>query len=223
MRPCRSRDIIGKAPTPRRPADELSHSASTTVGHLLQELRAGNQTAFGELLPLVYDELHRLAERQRGRWQGDETLNTTALVHEAYLKLADQSMPEWQSRAHFLSVASTAMRQILIDYAKRKCAAKRGGRQRHVPLHEVEGALGQAEPSSEMCDEALIALDDALRRLDQSNRRQMRIVECRFFGNMSVDDTAEALGVSPATVKRGWGMAQAWLYRDLKQTVEQAG
>jgi DNA-directed RNA polymerase specialized sigma24 family protein len=93
----------------------------------------------------------------------------------------------------------------------------------HVPLHEVEAALGRLESSSDMCDDTLIALDDSLRRLDQSNRRQMRIVECRFFGGMSVDDTAEALGVSPATVKRGWGMAQAWLYRDLKQTVEQAG
>jgi len=169
----------------------------------------------------VYDELHRLAARQRGRWQGDETLDTTALVHEAYLKLAGQSAPEWQNRAHFLGVASTAMRQILIDYAKRKCAAKRGGQRPHVPLHEVEAALRQVEPSSETCDEVLAALDDSLRRLDHSNRRQMRIVECRFFGGMSVEDTAEALGVSPATVKRGWGMAQAWLYRDLKQAVEE--
>lgn len=201
----------------------MSDSSPPSVGHLLQELSAGNQTAFDELLPLVYDELHRLAERQRHRWEGDETLNTTALVHEAYLKLADQSAPEWQNRAHFLSVASTAMRQILIDYAKRKCAAKRGGRRPHVPLHEVEAALRQVEPSTEHSDEVLVALDDSLRRLDQWNPRQMRIVECRFFGGMSVEDTAEALGVSPATVKRGWGMAQAWLYRDLKQTVEGTG
>jgi RNA polymerase sigma factor (TIGR02999 family) len=186
-------------------------------------LRAGNRAAFGELLPLVYDELHGLAERQRRMWQGDETLDTTALVHEAYFRLADQSAPEWQNRAHFLGVASTAMRQILIDYAKRKCAAKRGGQRPHVPLHEVEAALLQVEPSSDLCDEVLVALDDSLRRLDQWNRRQMRIVECRFFGGMSVDDTAEALGISPATVKRGWGMAQAWLYRDLKQTLEEAG
>lgn len=196
---------------------------SPSIGHLLQELRAGNRAAFGELLPLVYDELHRLAERQRHRWVGDDTLDTTALVHEAYLKLADQSAPEWQNRAHFLGVASTAMRQILIDYARRKCAAKRGGRRPHVPLHEVEAALLQVEPSAEVRDEVLVALDESLRGLERCNRRQMRIVECRFFAGMSVEDTAEALGVSSATVKRGWGMAQAWLYRDLKERLEEAG
>jgi RNA polymerase sigma factor (TIGR02999 family) len=201
----------------------MSSSSSPSVGQLLQELKAGNQAAFDELLPLVYDELRELAEHQRRRWQGDDTLDTTALVHEAYLKLADRSAPEWQNRAHFLSVASTAMRQILIDYAKRKCAAKRGGLRPHVPLHDVEAALRQGEPSSELCDEILVALDESLRRLGQWNPRQMRIVECRFFGGMSVEDTAEALGVSPATVKRGWGMAQAWLYRDLKRTMEAAG
>jgi RNA polymerase sigma factor (TIGR02999 family) len=200
----------------------MPHSSSPSISHLLQELKAGNRTAFDDLLPLVYDELHRLADRQRRRWQGDETLDTTALVHEAYLKLADQSAPEWQNRAHFLAVASTAMRQILVDYAKRKRAAKRGGQRPHLPLQDVEAALLQAEPSPQVCDELLVALDDSLRRLDQWNRRQMRIVECRFFGGMSVEDTAEALGVSPATVKRGWGMAQAWLYRDLKRTVEEA-
>ena len=201
----------------------MPHSTSPSIGHLLRELRGGSRAAFGELLPLVYDELHRLAERQRHRWQGDETLDTTALVHEAYLKLADQTAPDWQNRAHFLGVASTAMRQILIDYAKRKCAAKRGGQRPHVPLHEVEAALLQAEPSSEHCDEVLVALDESLRRLERWNGRQMRIVECRFFAGMSIAETAEALGVSPATVKRGWGMAQAWLYRDLKQTLEEAG
>jgi RNA polymerase sigma factor (TIGR02999 family) len=201
----------------------MPDSISPSIGHLLQELRAGNRTAFGELLPLVYDELHRLAERQRHRWIGDDTLDTTALVHEAYLKLADQSAPEWQNRAHFLGVASTAMRQILIDYAKRKCAAKRGGRRPHVPLHEVEAALLQVEPSAEVRDEVLVALDESLHRLERYSRRQMRIVECRFFAGMSVEDTAEALGVSSATVKRGWGMARAWLYRDLKERLEEAG
>lgn len=193
----------------------MPHSSSTAIGQLLQELRAGNQTAFDDLLPQVYDELHRLAGKQRHRWDGDDTLNTTALVHEAYFRLAGQSAPEWQNRAHFLSVAAAAMRQILIDYSKRKHAAKRGGRSPHVPLHEVEAALLQGGTSPEVRDEALVALDDSLRRLEQINHRQMRIVECRFFGGMSVEDTAEALGISPATVKRGWSMAQAWLYRDL--------
>jgi RNA polymerase sigma factor (TIGR02999 family) len=189
---------------------------------VLQELRAGNRGAFDELFPLVYDELHLIAERRRQRWDGDETLNTTALVNEAYLKLVDQSAPDWQSRAHFLAVASTAMRQILMDYAKLKRAAKRGGRRPHVALHEIEAALHDAEDPTGVRDEALVALDDALRRLGQRDQRQTRIVECRFFGGMSIEDTAEALGVSPATVKRGWSMAQAWLYRDLKQSVEEA-
>lgn len=200
----------------------MRDSHPPTVGPLLRELRAGNQAAVEELLPLVYDELHLLAERQRRLWQGDETLNTTALVHEAYFRLFGRSTPEWQGHAHFLRVASIAMRQILIDYAKRKCAAKRGGQQPHVPLHGLEAALLQAQPSSDVCDEVLVALDDSLRRLEQLDERQMRIVECRFFGGMSVEDTAEALGISPATVKRGWGKAQAWLYRDLRQTVEGA-
>ena len=193
-----------------------------SVSRVLQELRAGNRGAFDELFPLVYDELHLIAERRRQRWDGDETLNTTALVNEAYLKLVDQSAPDWQSRAHFLAVASTAMRQILMDYAKRKRAAKRGGRKPHVALQEIEAALHEAEDPSGVRDEVLVALDDALRRLDQRDQRQTKIVECRFFGGMSIEDTAEALGVSPATVKRGWSMAQAWLYRDLKESVEGA-
>jgi len=193
-----------------------------SVSRVLQELRGGNRGAFDELFPLVYDELHLIAERQRRRWEGDETLNTTALVNEAYLKLVDQSAPDWRSRAHFLAVASTAMRQILMDYAKRKRAAKRGGRRPHIALHEIEAALHEAEDPSGVRDEVLVALDDALRRLDQRDQRQTRIVECRFFGGMSIEDTAGALGVSPATVKRGWAMAQAWLYRDLKESVEES-
>jgi RNA polymerase sigma factor (TIGR02999 family) len=193
-----------------------------SVSRVLQELRAGNRGAFDELFPLVYDELHLIAERQRRRWEGDETLNTTALVNEAYLKLVDQSAPDWRSRAHFLAVASTAMRQILMDYAKRKRAAKRGGRRPHVALHEIEAALHEAEDPSGVRDEVLVALDNSLRRLDQRDQRQTKIVECRFFGGMSIEDTAEALGVSPATVKRGWSMAQAWLYRDLKESVEES-
>src|SRR5919106_3078710 len=200
----------------------MSNSHPQSVSRLLQELSAGNRGAFDELFPLVYDELHRIAQQRRRRWEGDDTLNTTALVNEAYLRLVDQSAPEWQNHAHFLAVASTAMRQILIDYAKRKRAAKRGGGRPHVALHEIEAALHEAEDPSGVRDEVLVALDDALRRLDQRDQRQTRIVECRFFGGMSIEDTAEALGVSPATVKRGWAMAQAWLYRDLKQSAEEA-
>jgi RNA polymerase sigma factor (TIGR02999 family) len=172
------------------------------------------------LVPLVYGELRQIAGRHRERWDGEETLDSTALVHEAYLRLVDQSAPQWQSHPHFLAVASTAMRQILFDYAKRKHAAKRGGGHRHVPLHKIENALKGAGDLSEARSEALIALNDSLRRLEQHDARLSRIVECRFFGGMTIEDTAEALGVAPATVCRGWAMAKAWLYRDLKATLE---
>jgi RNA polymerase sigma factor (TIGR02999 family) len=191
-----------------------------TVTRLLHELRAGNRQAFAELLPLVYDELHQLAARHRHRWQGDETLNTTALVHEAYLRLVDRSAPQWSSHPHFLAVASTAMRQILLDYAKWKHAAKRGGGRRRIPFSEVEAGLRGAGDPSEAGSDALLALDDSLRRLEEHDPRQSQIVECRFFGGMSIQDTAEALGISPATVSREWAMAQRWLYRDLTQTLE---
>jgi RNA polymerase sigma factor (TIGR02999 family) len=187
---------------------------TAAVGRHLDALRAGDRQAFDQLLPLVYGELHHLAEQQRRRWSGDDTLNTTALVHEAYLRLAGQSTPAWRSRPHFLAVAARAMRHILLDYAKSKQRAKRGGGQQRVSLQEIESALKVGDPADAGA-EALLALDDALRRLDKHDPRQSRIVECRFFGGMPIQDTADALGVSPATVKRGWAMAQAWLYREL--------
>jgi RNA polymerase sigma factor (TIGR02999 family) len=187
---------------------------SGAVGRLLDELRAGDRQAFDQLLPLVYGELHHLAEQQRRHWSGDDTLNTTALVHEAYLRLAGQSTPAWRSRPHFLAVAARAMRHILLDYAKSKQRAKRGGGQHRVSLQEIESALNGSDPADAGA-EALLALEDALRRLDEHDPRQSRIVECRFFGGMPIQDTADALGISPATVKRGWAMAQAWLYREL--------
>ena len=188
-----------------------------TVTRLLQELRSGNRQALSELLPWVYDELHDLASRQRRHWIGNETLNPTALVHEAYLRLVEQSAPQWVSRPHFLAVASVAMRQILLDYAKRMRAAKRGSGVRPVPLHEIEHALRSTGDLSDTGLDAVLALEQSLRRLEANDRRQSRIVECRFFGGMSIEETAEALGISPATVSRGWAMAQAWLYRDLKR------
>ena len=200
----------------------MSDSHPQSVDRVLEALRTGKPGAFDELFPLVYDELHQIAARQRRRWQGDESLNTTAVLNEAYLKLVDQSAPDWQGHAHFLAVASTAMRQILIDYAKRKRAAKRGGGQPHVALHDIESALHRGEDASGAGDEVLVALDESLVRLQQQEPRQARIVECRFFGGMSIEDTAGALGVSAATVRRGWAMAQAWLYRDLKQRAEAA-
>ena len=199
-----------------------THPQRGTVTRLLQELGAGDRRAFTELLPLVYDELHDLARRQRRRWDGDETLNTTALIHEAYLRLADQSAPQWSSHPHFLAVASTAMRQVLLDYAKRKRALKRDGERRQVPLHEIEAALQDGSDVPAAQPEAIVAVEESLRRLERQDAMHGRIVECRFFGGMTVEDTAEALGVSPATVKRRWALAQAWLYRDLTRAREGA-
>lgn len=186
---------------------------------LLDALRGGDKGAFERLFPLVYAELHHLAGGQRRRWEGDDTLNTTALVHEAYLRLVDQNAPQWVNRPHFMAVAATAMRQILLDYAKRKRAAKREGARDSIPLHELETVLAGDGDASEVLPEALIALDAALVRLDKHNSRQRSIVECRFFGGMTIDDTANALMLSPATVKRDWTMAQAWLYRELKESL----
>jgi RNA polymerase sigma factor (TIGR02999 family) len=201
----------------------MGENREQAVDRLLQELRAGNRGAFSDLLPLVYDELHRIAGRHRGHWDGEDTLNTTALLHEAYLRLADQSAPQWQSYPHFLAVASTAMRQILLDYAKRSRAAKRGGRFERVPLHEIESALENAETIDEARSAAVIALDESLRRLEEMDPRQSRIVECRFFGGMTIDDTATALGIAPATIGREWAKAKAWLYDDMKKALEDPG
>ena len=190
------------------------------VDRLLQEMKAGNREAFSNLLPLVYDELHDIASRHRRHWDGEETLNTTALIHEAYLRLADQSAPEWQSYPHFLAVASTAMRQVLLDYAKRKRAAKRGGNAPHISLQEIEAALQDPSFGDDARSAALIALDKSLKKLEAINDRQSRVVECRFFGRMTLEDTATALGIAPATVGRDWTTAKAWLYRDLKKSLD---
>jgi len=185
------------------------------VARLLEELRGGNRNALNELLPLVYDELHRLARQQRRRWVDNETLDSISLVHEAYLRLVDQSMPKWSNHPHFLAVAATAMRQILLDYAKRKHAKKRDGGRVRVSLDDIENTL--ADDSSDAGSEMIIGVDAALSKLEKVSERQSRIVECRFFGGMSIEETAQALDVSPATVKRGWSMAQAWLFRELER------
>ncbi len=183
---------------------------------MLEALQGGNRTVVGELFPLVYEELLAQAHRQRARWHGDHTLNTTALVHEAYLKLVDQTQGAWASRAHFLGVAAKAMRHILIDHAKARRAERRGGDVLKLSLDELKAALASVLPQEEP-PEALLALDEALQRLEQENAREAQVVECRFFGGMTVRETAAALGVSPTTVKRDWVMAQAWLYREIQR------
>ena len=175
------------------------------VTRLLHELGEGRAEAFDELLPEVIATLRGIAHRQLRGERPDHTLNTTALVHEAYLKLAGSDGKDWQNRAHFFSVAARAMRQVLIGYARARTAEKRGGGAVHIALDENTPPLGDAQ-----IDE-LIALNDALERLEALNPRHVRIVECRFFAGLSVTETAEALGVARATVVRDWRMARAWL------------
>jgi RNA polymerase sigma factor (TIGR02999 family) len=182
---------------------------------LLLAAERGDHAALEALFPLVYKELHGLARRQRLAWHGNATLNTTALVHEAYLKLVDQDRIGATSRAHFFAIASTAMRHILCNYARDRGRKKRGGEIQHVSLEKIEGAGAQPILSDEGA-EILAALGDALERLEKIDKRQSQIVECRFFAGLSVDDTAAALDISPATVKRDWTLARAWLYREMQ-------
>ncbi len=195
----------------------MSEGDPTLVTRLLRDARAGDGAALDRALPLVYDELRRIAARLRRGSDGAETLNTTALVHEAYVKLAGvgAATGNFRDRAHFLAVAATAMRHILIDHARARAAAKRGGGARPVDLAELEAVLAGDTGFTDTKADALVALDAALDRLAERSERQMRIVECRFFAGMSIPETAEALRLSPATVKRGWTMAQSWLYREL--------
>jgi RNA polymerase sigma factor (TIGR02999 family) len=197
-------------------------SANHDATRLIAAVSGGDAEAFDDLFALVYDELRGLARAQRRRWEGDHTLNTTVLVHEAYLRLVDQTSPEWRDRAHFMAVAARAMRHILIDYARQRQAQKRGGKSERLSLDEIESSLAGTDPS-EARDEALLALDASLERLARESERQSRIVECRFFGGMTIEETAEAVGVSPATVKRAWTAAQAWLYRDLRAALGETG
>jgi len=181
---------------------------SPDVTQILQEVSGGDQNAPARLMPLVYDELRRLADHYLRQERPDHTLQPTALVHEAYLKLIDQTRVDWQNRAHFFGVAAQLMRRILVDHARRHRASKRGGFQQKLTLDE---AVDYSQPR----DLDLVALDDALNALALMDERQSRIVELRFFGGLTIEETAEALNVSPATVKVDWSMAKAWLRREI--------
>ncbi len=194
----------------------MTQAAETTVTRLLEELQGGNRAALDELFPLVYHELRGLAHHHRQRWYGDETLGTTALVHEVYLKLVGQQRLSAYSRAHFLAVAGKAMRQILHDYARTRRRLKRGGDLRQVSMNVLEAEPSRLLLSDEQA-EALAVLDAALAGLERENSRLSRVVECRFFAGMSIADTASVLGTSPATVKRDWTLARAWLYREMQR------
>jgi RNA polymerase sigma-70 factor, ECF subfamily len=182
--------------------------STASVTELLVRARAGDASALAAVFPLIYTELHRLASHQLRQEPDGHTLSPTALLHEAYIRLIDYTRMEWNGRSHFLAVASTAMRRILVDHARSHRSEKRGGALRRVPLDSAD------LPPEERA-ELLIALDDALGRLKALDVRQARVVECRFFGGMTEDETAEALGIGLRTVKRDWARARSWLYRDI--------
>jgi len=179
-----------------------------TITSLLHEVRNGNNVAFNRLYENVYDELHRLAGNIKF-YRSGETLNTTALVHEAYLKLVPSKDLNWQDRTHFFRVAARAMRQILIKQARYKLAGKRGSGKSNITFTDELYLQDQLNP------EDLISLDQALTELEKIDPRQAKIVECRFFAGMSIKETAAAFGVSEPTVKRDWRLARAWLVREL--------
>lgn len=189
----------------------LQREPSEQVTSLLLRWRAGDKAALDALMPLVYDELRRLARHYLQQERSDHTLQSTALVHEAYARLVGQNMPEWQNRAHFFGVAAQLMRQILVDYARNHRAAKRGASICKLPLDD-------AGSQASIADVDVVALDDALHSLAKLDPQQSRVVELRFFAGLSIEDTSEVMGVSPSTVKRDWNTARVWLYRELDRT-----
>jgi RNA polymerase sigma factor (TIGR02999 family) len=191
-----------------------SDREQTIVVRLLEDLRGGDRQAVDQLFAILYDELRDLAGRQRARWRGNHTMNTTALVHEAYVRLVGQSRIHVEGRAHFRALAARAMRHILCDYARDAAVQKRGGRFEKLPFDELL-ALPDERAFTAAQSHTLVALDDALARLDELDPRQGKVVECRFFGGLTIEETATALGISPRTVKRDWAMAQAWLHREM--------
>ena len=199
---------------PHQPAHAsvVSHPVDFTA--LLHASANGDRGALDRAFSMLYEELTRLASAQRRRWTGNETISTTVLVHEAYLKLSGSSAPI-EDRAHFMSLAARVMRQVLVNYAEAQRTAKRGGESAVASL-ETAG-IGSDRVAMTLADDGhdVLALDDALKRLEQVSERQARIVECRFFSGLSIPETAEALGISPATVKRDWQTASEWLQREL--------
>jgi RNA polymerase sigma factor (TIGR02999 family) len=182
--------------------------ATHRVTQLLMDWNSGNQAVHDELIRLVYEDLRRLARRHMRREGPGHTLQTTGLVNEAYLRLVDQKNVSWQNRGHFFGIAAQLMRRILVDHARMRHRAKRGGGALQVSLNEAE-VVSHESPTD------LLALDEALTRLAEVDPRKSRIVELRYFGGLSIKETAEVLRVSPGTVMRDWTLAKAWLYREL--------
>ncbi|HQR36051.1 MAG TPA: sigma-70 family RNA polymerase sigma factor [Blastocatellia bacterium] len=189
----------------------MAEASAEEITQLLKAWSEGDRVAFDRLMPLVYQELHRLAHRYMKREHAGHTLQTSALVNEAYLKLINEREMHWQSRAHFFAVASQMMRQILVDYARSRCAAKRGDGKAPVALEDA------IEVSEDRLEEFL-SLDEALNNLAKFDSRKSRIAELRFFGGLSVEEAAHAIGVSEVTVMREWRLAKAWLHDQLNDS-----
>lgn len=187
-------------------------AATSNITELLNDWHGGDRTALEKLTPLIYDELKRMAHRYIQRERNGHTLQTTALVNEAYLRLAAQEKPAWQDRAHFFAVIAQVMRHILIDYARRRRSQKHGGEVQQVSL--TDAALMSEERAAE-----LIALDDALAELHQFDSRKSKVVELRYFAGLSLEETAEALNISLMTVRRDWRAAKAWLFRRMSESL----
>jgi RNA polymerase sigma-70 factor, ECF subfamily len=187
----------------------VSDSAQPDVTALLCRWSAGDEKAPEQLMPLVYQELRGLARRYLQRERGDHTLQPTALVHEAYLRMVDQSRVQWQNRAQFFGIAAQLMRRILVDHARAHVAAKRGGQVERISLEDAQ--ISPEERAAE-----LVELDAALTELAAVDMRKSRIVELRFFGGLSIDETAEAMGVNSATVRRDWTVAKTWLHHRIR-------
>ena len=190
---------------------DVQHRGSNQVTELLGRWRGGDGEALDSLIPLVYEELRRIAQHYLRNERPGHTLQSTALVHEAYVRLIRQDLPQWQNRAHFFAVAAQLMRQILVDHARLYRADKRGGGVCNLTLDE-------AEQDAQQVDVDIVALDDALKTLSAMDPQQGKVVELKFFGGLSIEDTAEVLGVSSSTVKRDWIMARAWLHRELDRS-----
>ncbi len=188
---------------------EETSSRRGEITEMLKACRGGNREAMDKLVPLVYEELHRQAHRYLNRERSNHTLQTTALVHEAYLRLIEYRFVDWQNRAHFFGIAASMMRRILVNYAVNQNRLKRGGADEHLPLEEALCV------SAEERDVDLLALDKALNELATLDERQAQIVELRYFSGLSIEETAEVLHISSATVKRDWSMAKAWLRLEL--------
>lgn len=198
------------------------HKTEHTITELLHEWAEGDAPAGDRLFTIVYDELRAIARRQRRRWSGDDTLDTTALAHEVYLKLRGSTELSARDRAHFFAIAARATRQILSNYARRRFADKRGNGGDTVPLQALDLHSATWSTMDWSAVDRLWHLEVALRELESLHPRAARVVECRYFGGLSVPATAAALDISEATVKRDWSLAQAWLFRALRQHVSDA-